>query len=186
MENKIEIEFDLLAWSKMLHLIMSQSGEVGWHCLSRRIDKNYYQIYDVIIYPQTVTGATVNTDQQEYAKWMDKLSDDDFYNLRTHCHSHVNFGVTPSSTDIKDREELFSHLGKENYQIVMIWNKHLDYDIQIVDNKYKTNASTKDIEIKIDGYDFYEYQNPSLVKQKFNYITKEKIEDELSEIIRLF
>ena len=85
-------------------------------------------------YPQKVTGATVNTDQEAYAKWMQELDDETFNSLRFQGHSHVNMGVSPSSTDIENQGRIVSQFGSaDHFYIFMIWNNSMDFSARVFD-----------------------------------------------------
>ena len=69
-KDAVEVNFTLEAYHEMCALIDHFSTEVAWHGLVKRLDKTHFQITKILIYPQKVTGATVNTDQEEYTKWL--------------------------------------------------------------------------------------------------------------------
>ena len=59
------IRFTTEAWIKQCSLVQHFNTEIAWHGLVRPI-KDGYEIYDILVYPQEVTGGTVETDQQKY------------------------------------------------------------------------------------------------------------------------
>ena len=100
-DNKATIYFTAAAWTKMVILIQEFDKEVAWHGLASRIEsegRNEYTIYDILVYPQEVTGATVNTDQEAYQTWLMAKDDEvrESGKLRqrsTTRHLHTSFRV---------------------------------------------------------------------------------------------
>ena len=114
------------AYIRMLALVDQADKEIAWNGVARRLDKDSFIIEDILVYPQEVTGATVTVDPEEEFAWRETLSDDQFNNLRFQGHSHVNMGVTPSSTDMELYEDILSQIKGEDFYIFMIWNKKSD------------------------------------------------------------
>lgn len=119
------------AWLKIQTLVKENNAEVAWHCLVERHTDNRYLIYDVLVFPQEVTGVTANGIDGEYEMWVATLPDEQFDYLRCHMHSHVNMGVTPSSTD----ENYYANLMTQvtDYYITMIINKSNAYTLRFYD-----------------------------------------------------
>lgn len=138
---KAKMVFEEDTWNKMKALIASNDKEVGWHCLVNKateegFDGPVYNVYDIMVYPQEVTGATVNTNKPEFEKWLYDFDADVFNHIRCHGHSHVNMGTSPSSVDKTMYEEWMDDLvdGMENqFYIFMIWNKKGERWINIYD-----------------------------------------------------
>lgn len=135
------------AATKMKALINQAEKEIAWHgTVSRGTKKNIFLIEDIFVFPQIVTGASVDTDDEEYNDWLLKQPGEIYNKLRFHGHSHVNMGVTPSGTDDKYRYDMCQQL--EDFYIFGIFNKknamHLDvYDVE--NNIYYENA---DVSVK--------------------------------------
>lgn len=144
--DKAKIIFDPDAYKKMVALVDECQKEVAWHAVTQKQGNTYY-INDIILFPQVVTSATVDSDDTEYALWVNSLDDFTFNNMRCHMHSHVNMGVSPSGVDSRYQQQMIENL--EDYFIFMIWNKRGDcwtkiYDV--VDNLIYENA---DIDIVV-------------------------------------
>ena len=80
-DNKLaEPEIFILdkAWLKIQMLVKENSGEVAWHCLVEKHTNNKYLIYDVLVFPQEVTGATADGIDGEYEMWLATLPDEQF------------------------------------------------------------------------------------------------------------
>ena len=63
-KDAVEVNFTPEAYHEMCMLIDHFDTEVAWHGLVDRIDKTHFRITKILVYPQKVTGATVNTDQE--------------------------------------------------------------------------------------------------------------------------
>lgn len=148
-KQRVSIKFTPEAFNKMLLIIMNEEKEVGWHGVSERVSETEFVIKDILVYPQQVTAVTVDTDEEEYAKWLIKIGEDAFNNLHFHGHSHVNMGVTPSSTDMGHRQDITSQLGSEDYYIFMIWNKSLRWSAAVYDMKTNIQYETDDVDVVI-------------------------------------
>lgn len=104
----------------MTHIVKVHDKEIAWHGVVERKPKNQYLVQDILIYPQTVTGVTVDADTDEYPQWL--IENRDLINkMRLQGHSHVNMGVTPSSTDEQYYAELSAQVN--DFYIFIILNK---------------------------------------------------------------
>ena len=151
-ERTAELRFTEIAWLKMQALIREYDKEVAWHGIAKRgenPDKDEYIISDILVYPQEVSGATVNTDQAEYQNWLFQLENDVFNNLRMQGHSHVNMGVAPSAVDTTLYEGLLSQLDDTMFYIFLIWNKRGDKMVKIYDLEKNILFETSDVKISI-------------------------------------
>lgn len=139
------------AWQKMQALIKGFDKEVAWHGLAYRGEegKDEYFITDILVYPQEVTGATVNTDQEKYQMWLMNHDDDVFNNIRMQGHSHVNMGVTPSGVDNSLYERILEQLDDGMFYIFLIYNKKGDKTFKIYDLAKNILFETGDVTVKI-------------------------------------
>ena len=149
--KKPTIQYTADAYLKMMYLIKEYTSEVGWHGLVKHFpDKNFYFIYDIIVYPQQVSGANVTTDDKEYGEWLHKeLDDNTFNNLRFQGHSHVNMSTTPSGTDTQMYNDILQNLHTGDFYIFAILNKKGDSNYWIYDFKNNIIFEHKDIKIEI-------------------------------------
>lgn len=150
--KKATLYFKEIAWLKMQTLVREFDKEVAWHGLAFRgedPEKNEYTITDILVYPQEVTGATVNTDQTEYQNWLMGQPDEIFNNIRMQGHSHVNMGTTPSGVDTNLYDQLLGQLEDDMFYIFMIWNKRWEKTIMIYDMASNTMFETADVTVKI-------------------------------------
>lgn len=151
-KRRVTINITPDAYAKMATIIMANSDEVGWHGTTEKISDTEFVIDNIYVYPQTVTAATVDTDDREYANWLmdlDKISEDIFPNLHFHGHSHVNMSTGPSGVDMGHRDDIVAQLGSEDYYIFMIWNKRLEWSAAVYDMKSNTLYESKDIDVVI-------------------------------------
>lgn len=179
-DRKATVTFKSVAWLKMQYLVAVLPGEVGWHFVCRRSDDedDEYIIDDVLLYPQEVSSATVNTDQAAYAVWEDGLEDEVFNNLRGHGHSHVNMGVTPSSTDLDHQDKRLDALGEDMFYLFCIYNKKGDCNWRIFDYKKNVMFETADVEVLVEGddgiFDFMESIDEKVKTKTYTSYTSTK------------
>lgn len=160
-DDKATIIFTPEAYFKMFVLIQEFSDEVAWHGVAYRDvdDSSIFHITDIIVYPQEVTGSTVNTNQAEYEKWLMELDDETFNNLRMQGHSHVTMAPNPSTVDTTHQEAILNQLEDTMFYIFMIWNKSLKHNVKIFDLKNNTLYEDSDVDIRIasDKTDYREF-----------------------------
>lgn len=152
-------------------LIAMNDKEIAWHSLAKRgedPEKHEYIIYDVLVYPQEVTGTTVTTDQVRYQTWLYEQPDEVFNNIRAQCHSHVNMGVSPSGVDTSLYERILNQLSDEDFYIFTIGNKKGDLTVIIYDMGKNILFETKDVTTDIieDGsgiFDFFKTVSEAVV-----------------------
>ena len=142
--------FTPIAWIKMTALVSRFETEVQWHGMVRRISENEFEIYDVLVPPHEVSGATVTSEYKPYIEWMDGLDDDTFNAVRFHGHSHVNMAVSPSAVDNKYRLDLVTQLPKPTgdddvFYIFLIINKKHEWSAEIYDLTNNALYDTSDI-----------------------------------------
>lgn len=150
--SKPRIIYSPLAWTKQTLLILSQTGEVGWHGIVEAEGDNVFRITDILVYPQMVSSATVKTDELTYSNWLGGQPDEIFSKIRAHFHSHVNMSTHPSGVDEDDKETIVSQMQEgRDYYIFMIWNKRFEFSADIYDAINGIRFGTKDTTIEIEG-----------------------------------
>lgn len=164
-DDRATVILSSVAFAKMNALIQQFSEEVAWHGVVHRDgqDPSIFYITDILVYPQVVTGTTVNTDQDAYQTWLYSFDDEVFNNIRMQGHSHVNMGVSPSGVDTSHQEKLLEQITDEDYYIFMIWNKRYDHFVRIFDLKNNTLYETEDVDVIIgdDGVNLKEFIDAS-------------------------
>lgn len=172
-KNKATLYFTAEAWVKIVMLIQEFTKEVAWHGVAHRLDGDGddYIITDILVYPQEVTGATVEMDTEKYAMWLQENDEDErFYNIHMQGHSHVNMAPSPSSVDLNHQEEILSQLGDDDFYIFMIYNKSYKRNIKIYDLQKNVLFEDGDIEVRVQdaGVSFDEFIKGAkdMVKEK--------------------
>lgn len=182
-EDKATIIVEANAWIKILGLVSSESGEIGWHMLCERVNDKTFVIKDVLLYPQYVTGVTVTTDDVGYGNWLHKeLSMEEINNLRGHGHSHVNMGTSPSGVDRTWYNEILQGLAEDDYYIFMIINKKGDIFLELYDLQTNTIYDKKDLNmhILIDNT----YLNTWLTEEKGRALQKKEVKTTIPSVIK--
>ncbi len=150
LDRKASLTFTEIAWLKMQALIQEFSTEIAWHGIVYRLDNDEYLVDDIVVFPQLVSGATVDRDIEAWAKWNMTLDDETFTNMKMHGHSHVNMGVTPSSTDTNFyNTEILPELGEDSFYVFVIWNKRNDHTVKIYDYAKNIFFDDKDVDVYI-------------------------------------
>ena len=148
--TKANIYITATAYLKMMLYVRDTATEIAWHgTVKRYSDKNAYLIKDVFLYPQILSGATVNTDQEEYNKWIEELNDETINTMRFQGHSHVNFAANPSDVDLNFYNDILQTLQKNDFYIFMILNKAGDTTFLIYDLEKNLIYENNDIEVHI-------------------------------------
>ncbi len=127
-----KIVYSKKAWMKTCLLVMNRNLEVGWHGVVRRSENPAeFIVEDVLIFPQRVTSASTEPEDADYVNWQDSLNTETFNKVRLYGHSHVNMGVSPSSTDIKYRADLLKDV--DDFYVFQIFNKKGYISSQVYD-----------------------------------------------------
>ena len=154
--DKAELHFTEQAYIKMMMLVYSSNNEVGWHGIARRDNNSVetsYTIEDILVYPQTVTGTHVDTDEKKYTQWLYSLPDESFERLRFQGHSHVNMSTTPSSTDRELYHKLLGDIPEDEFYIFLIINKRGEFSVFIYDLLKNRLFETGDVKLIVDDGD---------------------------------
>lgn len=139
------VRFTPTAWLQMNTLVQSCDKEIAAHGIVKR-NKNTYTITEIIVYPQEITGATVQA-TDDYGPWLMDLPDNVFDNLRFQFHSHVNMMPSPSGVDLELYETLTKNI--KDFYIFMIMNKRNAFEIFVYDIEKNCIFETKDIEVEV-------------------------------------
>lgn len=156
---KADVWFTPEAYSKMIGLVQEFDSEVAWHGVVERTGDTEFIIKDILVYPQVVSGATVNTDQEKYQRWLMELDDEVANHLHMQGHSHVRMGTSPSVTDTTHQEQIIAQLEDDMFYIFLIWNKRMEYTVKVYDNKFNTLYENSDVNIGVlsDGLNLVEF-----------------------------
>lgn len=132
------------AYIKMTTLINSSDKELAWYGVATRVNKNYF-IADILVYPQTVTAATVDADEEKCAKWFMELPDDVINNLKFQGHSHVTMTASPSGRDTSNWQKFVNLLKPDEFYIFCIGNKRNEFYWNIYDKSINVFFENRDI-----------------------------------------
>lgn len=132
--DRVEVVFHDVAYKKMIALIDECPKEIGWHGIVEKINDKRYEITDILVFPQVVTGSTVNPDETEYTQWMVDTAVEqgaNFTKMRFHGHSHVNMNTSPSGVDTNYQKTLTQNI--PDFYIFGIFNKKNEWWMNIMD-----------------------------------------------------
>ena len=164
--EKPTVFISTVAYIKMTTLINSSDKELAWYGVATRVNKNYF-IADILVYPQTVTTATVDADEEKCAKWFMELPDDVINNLKFQGHSHVNMGASPSGRDTNNWQQFVNLLKPNEFYIFCIGNKRNEFYWNIYDKAINVFFENRDITMVIvddKGNSLSEWANESIKK----------------------
>lgn len=145
------IQINADAYIKMYELVKQSSVEIQWHGLVLK-NENIYTIYDILVFPQTNSATSTNSNQEEFAEWQTKLiMDMDFPidQMRMHGHSHVMMNVYSSAIDDGYQSELITKVDNGDFYIFLVLNKKMEMYPLLYDFEQQILFEGDDIEIKI-------------------------------------
>lgn len=166
--SRPKVKFTSRAYMQLQALVQCSSKEIAAHGVVTH-NKNVYIIEELIMYPQEVTGATVQA-TDDYGPWLMTLPDETFNNLRFQVHSHVNMGTSPSGVDTALYETMMKDV--KDYYIFMIMNKRSEFNIYIYDVTKNCIFETSDIDVsylineKQSVEYWYQTQTKEFIKEK--------------------
>lgn len=170
LENPIQLNFTAMAYVKQRTLIESCTSEIAWHGLvTTNEDRTIFTIHDILVYPQTVTATTVETDEVAYQAWKQKLNNEQYNSLRYQAHSHVNMGTSPSGVDRTLYDNILQNLGNNSFYIFLIGNKRDDMHVEIYDLQNNALYDNKDIMVTIEDVDmdaWYDLQSTTYLAKR--------------------
>lgn len=161
-DAKATVYFTEEAYLKMITLVYHCSSEIGWQGFAYRLDnpeENGYLVTDIMVYPQIVTGSTVDTDQEKYREWMRGFSIEEFRNVSFQGHSHVDFGATPSGDDDKLYRTFLAQLTKDRFYIFAIFNKKNSHWCEVYDMQKNLHFESSDVEVQVVDGDAYKIRS---------------------------
>lgn len=139
------------AYVKLRKLVDDTTTEIGWYGTVTKMPgfESVFVIDDILIYPQTVTGATCVQDDDRVFEFELNLSTDQVNRKRFHGHSHVNMGVTPSGIDEQFYQDILTQV--DDYFIVMITNKSGAYYTRFYDMQNNILYTGIPIQVMLDN-----------------------------------
>ena len=139
------------AYVKLRKLVDDTTTEIGWYGTVTKMPgfESVFVIDDILVYPQTVTGATCVQDDDRVFEFELNLSTDQVNRKRFHGHSHVNMGVTPSGVDEQFYQDILTQV--DDYFIVMITNKSGAYYTRFYDMQNNILYTGIPIQVMLDN-----------------------------------
>ena len=171
-KEKVHIIYNPTAYLRMLKLVNHYESEVTWYGLIKKLEDKKYYVYDVIVCPQYVSGAKVDTDDDETLEFFSNLSDEQAENMYYQAHSHVNFSTEASGVDMQNQIDILGNmLNKDGFFLFQIWNKKGEVSTYLYDLGANIFYDSKDVEMEIEDPDYESLDafieaNKSLVKKR--------------------
>ena len=139
------------AYVKLRKLVDDTTTEIGWYGTVTKMPgfESVFVIDDILVYPQTVTGATCVQDDDRVFEFELNLSTDQVNRKRFHGHSHVNMGVTPSGVDEQFYQDILTQV--DDYFIVMITNKSSAYYTRFYDMQNNILYTGIPVQVMLDN-----------------------------------
>lgn len=139
------------AYVKLRKLVDDTTTEIGWYGTVTKMPgfESVFVIDDILVYPQTVTGATCVQDDDRIFEFELNLSTDQVNRKRFHGHSHVNMGVTPSGVDEQFYQDILTQV--DDYFIVMITNKSGAYYTRFYDMQNNILYTGIPVQVMLDN-----------------------------------
>lgn len=141
------IVFTSEAYDKAMALVQLCDKEIAWHGLVEIDDEGTYNIVDILVPPQEVTGTTVDSDPTAWALWASQLTNDELNAMRCHMHSHVNMNVFSSGTDDDYQKDMITKNGDLDYYIFLIFNKKFECFARIYDVENNVMYENDEIDV---------------------------------------
>lgn len=166
-ERKLHVKFSTKAKRMCKQLVDQCDKEIAWNAkVTYDRENNTITLDDILIFPQIVTGTTVDVEPTKYAMWVAGLDDDTVNNMRCHCHSHVNMGVFSSSTD-DDYQKQLVRGNVRDYYLFLIFNKKEQVWAKLYDIETNTVWENKDIVV--------EYSDAAEVDEEVAQLIKDNV-----------
>lgn len=139
------------AYVKLRKLVDATTTEIGWYGTVTKMPgfESVFVIDDILVYPQTVTGATCVQDDDRVFEFELNLSTDQVNRKRFHGHSHVNMGVTPSGVDEQFYQDILTQV--DDYFIIMITNKSGAYYTRFYDMQNNILYTGIPVQVMLDN-----------------------------------
>ena len=139
------------AYVKLRKLVDDTTTEIGWYGTVTKMPgfESVFVIDDILVYPQTVTGASCIQDDDRVFEFELNLSTDQVNRKRFHGHSHVNMGVTPSGVDEQFYQDILTQV--DDYFIVMITNKSSAYYTRFYDMQNNILYTGIPVQVMLDN-----------------------------------
>lgn len=149
-KEKVVIRFTQEAFLRMQALVDFFDSEVAWYGLCERLGEKVFRVYGVKVCKQEVTGAKVDTSDEDTLEFFSNLTDDEAEHMHFQAHSHVRMSTGASGTDAQNQQDVVRNMGKSGFYIFQIWNKNNDINTYLYDLDNNVFYDRKDIMIEIE------------------------------------
>ena len=149
-EEKVVVRYTQEAFLRMQALVDFFDSEVAWYGLCERLGEKEFRVYDVKVCKQTVSGAKVDTEDEDTLEFFNSLTDDEAEHMHFQAHSHVKMSTGASGTDLQNQEDVVRNMGKTGFYIFQIWNKSNDINTYLYDLDNNVFYDRKDVCIEIE------------------------------------
>ena len=165
--SKIHLSYSLDAWLKVNALVEGCESEIAWHGVVERTAPDRFNIVDILVYPQEVTGSTVQSIEPDYTNWLQAFPDGIFENIRMQGHSHVRMACSPSGVDQTQMNGILEQ--EPDYYIFQIMNKHGSIWSEIHISEFNAIYENADITIHKPGFSAWatEIMQTTVVKKSY-------------------
>lgn len=171
------IEFSKVAYYKLSVLLSSIDTEFGFHGTVSHPSKELYRVEDIFLYPQEVSSATADADEERYAVWLSELDDETFNMMKLQGHSHADMMCHPSQTD----RDLYNQIAgqiKDGYYLFIIVNRTQRVWCEIREGK---EIITDDqIRLRVDDdmvVELFDSMDEMIREKKYTYSTHFDIDE---------
>ena len=144
-KQKVVLYYTPQAYLKMMALVDHYDTEVGWYGLAEKHSSKEFLVYDVRMCRQIVSGAKVDTTDEDTLNFFDSLNDEDLDHLKFQGHSHVRMSTEASGIDLQNQADVVRNMGKDGFYIFQIWNKNGDINTYLYDLDENKFYDRKDI-----------------------------------------
>lgn len=149
-KEKVIIKYTQEAFLRMQALVDFFDSEVAWYGLCERLGEKEFRVYGVKLCKQEVSGAKVDTSDEDTLEFFCSLTDDEAEHLHFQAHSHVKMSTGASGTDIQNQQDVVRNMGKSGFYIFQIWNKNNDINTYLYDLDNNVFYDRKDVMIVIE------------------------------------
>lgn len=149
-KEKVIVRYTQEAYLRMQALVDFFDSEVAWYGLCERLGEKEFRIYGVKVCKQEVSGAKVDTSDEDTLEFFCSLTDDEAEHLHFQAHSHVKMSTGASGTDIQNQQDVVRNMGKSGFYIFQIWNKNNDINTYLYDLDNNVFYDRKDVMIVIE------------------------------------
>lgn len=173
-KEKVTILFSQQAYLRMKALVDYFDTEVAWYGLVEKLEPKKYRVYDVRVCKQYVSGAKVDTEDEDTLEFFNSLTDDEAEHMHFQAHSHVKMSTGASCVDQQNQADVVSSMGKKGFYLFQIWNKQGEISSYVYDLDDNMYYDSKDVIIDIEDekgtlLDYIDTVEKLVQEKKFSY-----------------